>query len=126
MSSGSSCRRSTSGASTKRCAGLRKPLVRDPRSTLSSSSTRRAFTPGGVVWPEGITPLFLPPYSPELQPAEKLWQLLREPLANRLIETLNEVERLMIERCQALYDEKGLIAGCTHRDWWLAADPKKS
>jgi transposase len=26
---------------------------------------------------------FLPPYSPELQPAEHLWPLINEPLANR-------------------------------------------
>lgn len=87
---------------------------------------KAGFHTGDVVWPEGITPLFLPPYSPELQPAEKLWPLLREPLANRLVETLSEVEHLMVERCRGLYDQKALIAGCTHRDWWLAADPKKS
>ena len=30
--------------------------------------------------PEGITVEFLPPYSPELQPAERLWSLVDEPL----------------------------------------------
>jgi hypothetical protein len=29
-------------------------------------------------WPRRITPLFLPPYSPELNPVERLWHWLRE------------------------------------------------
>ena len=97
-----------------------------PKKHIALVIDQAGFHTGDVVWPEGITPLFLPPYSPELQPAEKLWPLLREPLANHLIETLLEVETLMVDRCRSLYDQKDLIAGCTHRDWWLAADPKKS
>ena len=31
--------------------------------------------------PEGIHLEFLPPYSPELQPAERLWPLTNEPIA---------------------------------------------
>src|SRR6516162_2302205 len=34
--------------------------------------------------PEGIHLVFLPPYSPEVQPAERLWPLSNEPLANRV------------------------------------------
>ena len=32
-----------------------------------------------VIIPKGIEIEFLPPYSPELQPAERLWQLVDEP-----------------------------------------------
>ena len=80
----------------------------------------------GVKWPPGIFTLFLPPYSPELQPAEKLWPLLHEPLANQLITALDEVERLIIERCRNLYTQPDLIAGCTRKSWWLEADSAKS
>ena len=76
-------------------------------------------TGGEVEWPPGIFPMFLPPYSPELQPAEKLWPLLREALANRLITKLDEVEHLITERCRSLYEQPGLIAGCTYKPWWL-------
>lgn len=41
---------------------------------------------------EGITVEFLPSYSPELQPAERLWTLVDEPLVNRSFETIDEVE----------------------------------
>ena len=38
----------------------------------------------GVRWPEGVTALPLPPYSPELNPVENLWHYLRSHhLANR-------------------------------------------
>lgn len=43
---------------------------------------------GEVVVPEGLHLLTLPPYSPELQPAERLWSLTNESLVNRHFETL--------------------------------------
>ncbi len=33
--------------------------------------------------PLGLHLEFLPPYSPELQPAERIWPIVDEPLANR-------------------------------------------
>ena len=36
--------------------------------------------PEGLAVPEGISLVFLPPYSPELQPAEHLWPLVDEPV----------------------------------------------
>lgn len=35
--------------------------------------------------PEGIHLFFLPAYSPELPPAERLWPLANEPIANRTL-----------------------------------------
>lgn len=76
-----------------------------------------------VVWPPGIHPLFLPPYSPELQPAEKLWPLVREALANRLVATLDEVEALLVARCRYLDTQRALVRAVTLFPWWRAADP---
>ncbi len=42
--------------------------------------------------PEGIHLFPLPPYSPELQPAERLWPLIDEPLANKAFNSIDEVE----------------------------------
>jgi transposase len=40
-----------------------------------------------IGWPENVTPMFLPPYSPELNSAENLWQWLRShQLSNRVFE----------------------------------------
>ena len=46
-----------------------------------------------VVVPQGIYLEPLPPYSPELQPAERLWQLSDEPLVNKSFDTLSGVRR---------------------------------
>src|SRR3712207_2972558 len=51
--------------------------------------------------PDGIRLVYLPPYSPELQPAEHLWPALDEPLANQSFETLADLERVVANRCRA-------------------------
>ena len=51
--------------------------------------------------PDGIRPVYLPPYSPELQPAEHLWPVLDEPLANQYFETLADLERVVATVAEA-------------------------
>lgn len=45
-----------------------------------------------VELPTGVLVEYLPPYSPELQPAERLWKLVDEPLVNEYFEALDEEE----------------------------------
>lgn len=45
--------------------------------------------------PEGIHLFPLRPYSPELQPAERLWILVDEPLVNRAFNSIAEVEEIV-------------------------------
>ena len=66
--------------------------------------------------PDGIWPVYLPPYSPELQPAEHLWPVLDEPLANQYFETLADLERVVANRCRGL-DGDQLSLG-TNFHWW--------
>lgn len=47
-----------------------------------------------LVIPQGLHLLFLPSHSPELQPAERLWPLSNEPLANRVLTSLDELEQV--------------------------------
>lgn len=68
--------------------------------------------------PEGVRLVFLPPYSPELQPAERLWSLCDEPLANRSFERLNQLEAVLGQRCQTLADRPELIRDHTLYHWW--------
>lgn len=46
--------------------------------------------------------MFLPPPSPELQPAERLGPLIDELVANRTFATLDELEAVLGERCRTL------------------------
>lgn len=69
--------------------------------------------------PEGIHLLPLPPYSPELQPAERLWTLVNEPLANAAFDRIDEVEELVYQRCRCLLQQQELIRGLTFYHWWV-------
>ena len=68
--------------------------------------------------PEGIHLVFLPAYSPELQPAEHLWPLVHEGIANQRVETLDDLEDLLTERCRALAADAELIRSNTLFHWW--------
>lgn len=59
--------------------------------------------------PNNITLLHLPPYSPELNPMENVWQYLRQnKLASRVWETYEQI-----------------IAACADAWRWIIADPKR-
>lgn len=45
--------------------------------------------------PDNIGLIFLPPYSPELNPAEKIWWLLKKQINNRVFKTIEELQTAM-------------------------------
>lgn len=72
-----------------------------------------------VVVPPGIILEFLPPYSPELQPAERLWCLVDEPLVNKSFDNLDDLEEVLVERCQILGTTMTEpIKNLTNYHWW--------
>lgn len=75
-------------------------------------------TSRALVVPAGIDLVRLPPLAPELQPAERLWPLLNEPVANRTFTDLDELEAVLLERCQTLRADRPLIKAHTHFHWW--------
>ena len=71
--------------------------------------------------PEGIHLEILPPYSPELQPAERLWSLADEPLVNRSFDTIASLEEILCQRCRYLATNlQEHIQGLTQFHWWPA------
>ena len=68
--------------------------------------------------PRGIKLCFLPPYSPELQPAERLWPLTDEAVANKAFDSLQELSQTLDARCSALTDQPDLLKAHTHFHWW--------
>src|SRR5581483_892482 len=75
-----------------------------------------------LVVPEGLHLLFLPSHSPELQPAERLWPLSNEPLANRVFSSLDELQDIQAERCRWLQAHPESIRGRTSFHWWPSLD----
>lgn len=68
--------------------------------------------------PKGLHLFFLPPYTPELQPAERLWPLTNEVIANRSFKSLEEVEEVTLERCRSVMKQKELVKGLSKFHWW--------
>ena len=75
-------------------------------------------TSSQVEVPEGIHLEFMPSHSPELQPAERLWPLTNEAVANQLFQTLDDLEEVLFQRCRALLKQQDLIRGLTCFHWW--------
>jgi hypothetical protein len=68
--------------------------------------------------PEGVHLAFLPVASPELQPAERLWPLLDEPVANRAVADLDALEDVLVDRCRALTADRRTVQAHTRFRWW--------
>ncbi len=111
------------------CSGFSKPLFEAPLASLArgaGAGRKRHIVlvldnagwhgPEGLVVPEGISLVFLPPHSPELQPAEHLWPLVDEPVGNRHFATLADLGAVIAERCRRLDAET--IRPHTDFHWW--------
>lgn len=59
-----------------------------------------------LVIPHHIALLFLPPYSPELNPAEKIWRHLKDALGNHLAKTLDQLSDTLKNRINAFTPEQ--------------------
>lgn len=68
--------------------------------------------------PDYVHLLFLPAYSPELQPAEHLWPLTNTILANRHFATIDDLEDTQAARCIVLQAQPDLIRSATLFPWW--------
>lgn len=56
-----------------------------------------------LVVPNNIEIVYLPPYSPELNPVEKLWQYIKlHTIKNRIYETIDQLENAVCEFIQGL------------------------
>ena len=81
--------------------------------------------PEKLTVPDGICLVFQPAHSPELQPAEHLWTLVDEPLANRCFATIETLDKAVGDRCVALIQQPDIIRDSTLFHWWPRQRPKK-
>ena len=68
--------------------------------------------------PKGLHLLPLPAATPEMQPAERLWPLLNEGLANKSFDSVADLERAMVKRCRQLSQQSERIRNLTFFHWW--------
>ncbi len=68
--------------------------------------------------PTNISLLRLPPYSPELNAQENIWEYLRQNfLAGRIFETYDDIVDACCNAWNALASEPGRIQSIATRDW---------
>ncbi len=75
--------------------------------------------PGGKLkLPDNISTLTLPPYSPELNPQENIWQFLRQNyLSNRVFDTDTAIVDACCSAWNALIAQPQQITSIASRDW---------
>ena len=75
-------------------------------------------TAAAIEAPQNITLVILPPYSPELNPVENVWEYLRKnKLANRLYETYQAIVDAGCAAWSDLMTVPGRISSIADRDW---------
>lgn len=116
-----------------RCASLILPWVDAQTMSIFLRHTAQEFRDtfclmllDGAGWhhaqdltvPENLRLLFLPPYSPELNPAEHLWKYLRENhFRNDALPTLEAVGARLCDGLRALDAQPELVRSLTCFDW---------
>lgn len=60
-----------------------------------------AHMTNAICWLENIIPLVQPAHSPELNPIERFWKLLKQPLKNQIFPSLQALR----ERVQKLFEQ---------------------
>ena len=68
--------------------------------------------------PDNITLIPLPPYNPQLNPEEQLWDEIREKwFINRVFNSLDAVEDRLVESLSKMENDRQLVASITSYDW---------
>lgn len=75
-------------------------------------------TTGMLEWPSNLRALFIPPASPELNPAEQIWQYLRQNyLSNRVFASYDGILDAACDAWNKLLGEVGRITSIATRSW---------
>ena len=77
--------------------------------------------------PARVRIIDLPPYTPELNPCEQLWDIVKDDIANRIYATVTALRAAMKATLRRFWDDPGTVLRLIGRDWLevqLNASPK--
>lgn len=66
---------------------------------------------------KNITCIFLPPYSPELNPAERFFEEIRKSTANHIFESIDAQEDVIVEAVKTLSSDLEAMKQLTGYEW---------
>ena len=73
--------------------------------------------------PANVVLHFLPPCTPELQPVEPFWALVREAVANETFDRLAALRRVVRRRCRRLAQDRATVRGAIGFRWAVNLEP---
>jgi transposase len=74
-----------------------------------------------LVVPDNMTLVFLPPYSPELNPVEQLWKALRQNwFANLLFNSMSSLENKLVDILRWVENNPKWVKAFAGYDWILS------
>lgn len=71
-----------------------------------------------LVVPEGVHLWWLPAYTPQLNPAERLWPPVREVTANTVFGSLADLDQAIGAQCVRLTRDPRPVCHATNYHWW--------
>ena len=73
-----------------------------------------------LLLPENITLIALPPYSPQLNPIENLWKVIRERFFPNLdFESMDRLEENLVDTLRHIEESPELVRSVTGYRWLL-------
>lgn len=67
--------------------------------------------------PPRVHPITLPPYSPDLNPIEKLWDLIQDQTCNRLFNTIEQLEAEVARHLEAWWNDAQRVLSLVGNGW---------
>ena len=67
--------------------------------------------------PARVRIIDLPPYSPELNPCEQLWDIIKDEIGNRVFATIEELRSATLPALQRYWDEPASVLRLIGREW---------
>ncbi|MCK4563805.1 MAG: IS630 family transposase [Verrucomicrobia bacterium] len=73
--------------------------------------------PGDPSLPKRIHLIPLPPYSPELNPIERLWDVVKDQICNQVFETLDAIEEKITEALRPYWEQPAYARSLVGEGW---------
>ena len=67
--------------------------------------------------PDNVRILTLPPYSPELNPVERLWDVIKDGICNTVHDTLEELEDAIAEKLRDYWEDAERVFSLVGSGW---------
>jgi transposase len=97
---------------------LRRDVGQDLVLIWDGAAGHRAVQQRGV---DEVCAVSLPPASPQLNPVESVWRILRKKLANRLFESVAALQEAVMEELRVFWEQPQVVISLTAYPWWRKA-----